>query len=81
LGSQEAKLGNQIFCFCAALSLFERKRAERIIAVCRGMELRAFKAEAAQTNPNIEVKALEPPPFASESEICCQQEFKLEAEG
>jgi hypothetical protein len=30
--------------------------------------------------PFVEVKALKLPPRASENEICCQWEFKLEAE-
>ena len=69
--------GIHTFYFYAALSLFERNLTERIIAVCYEMELKAFKCDAAQINPNTKSKGLRFPLRVSEHEIRYQREFKL----
>ncbi len=70
------------FTQCPMLFYFERHKDERAIAaLCgkNGVEENTFNAYARQFNPDIKVKALKLPPRKSESDICCQWEFKIES--
>ena len=63
---------------CPTLLALEREGKGREGLICQVLEPKLMGIIAHYFNPNIRVTALKVPPRSSDSEICCQWEFKLE---
>jgi hypothetical protein len=63
---------------CPTLFALEKEGKGREKLICQELEPRLMGIMAHYFNPNIRVTALKIPPRNSNSEICCQWEFKLE---
>ena len=63
---------------CPTLLALEKEGKGRENEICNMVDPKLFKDFASYFNPNIKVKSLKLPPRQSESDICCQWEFKLD---
>ncbi len=63
---------------CPTLLSLEKEGTGRERQICQELEPRLMGIHAHYFNPNIRVTPLKLPPRKSDSEICCQWEFKLE---
>ncbi len=64
---------------CPTLLALEKEGKGRENEICNMVDPGLYKDWASYFNPNIEVRCLKSPPRQSNSDICCQWEFKLEA--